>query len=148
MRSMMARKILWIIGMCFTALCILNGSLSAAAGTAKQVMPEGPYASPTPKYAFATTLKEQEAQLRSNALVQHFAKSREALASDPYRPAYHFVSPESSLNDPNGLSFWQGRRHLFYQAYPPDEFPDLEDIDKRRQHWGHANLAGGGQAHE
>jgi len=42
------------------------------------------------------------------------------------------------LNDPNGLCFWQGRWHLFYQAYPPDEFPDPRDINKRRQHWGHA----------
>jgi beta-fructofuranosidase len=42
------------------------------------------------------------------------------------------------LNDPNGLCFWQGRWHLFYQAYPPDEFPDPKDIKKRRQHWGHA----------
>jgi beta-fructofuranosidase len=42
------------------------------------------------------------------------------------------------LNDPNGLCFWQGRWHMFYQAYPPDEFPDPRDIKKRRQHWGHA----------
>jgi len=110
----------------------------AVAAAPKQVKPEGPHASPTPKYIFATTLKEQEEQLKSNALLQRFAESREALASDPYRPAHHFVSLESSLNDPNGLSFWQGRWHLFYQAYPPDEFPDLKDIGKRRQHWGHA----------
>ncbi|KAB2669799.1 MAG: glycoside hydrolase family 32 protein [Verrucomicrobia bacterium] len=67
-----------------------------------------------------------------------FAASRKRLASDPYRPGYHFVSPESQLNDPNGLCFWRGRWHLFYQAYPPDEFPDPRDISKRRQHWGHA----------
>jgi beta-fructofuranosidase len=42
------------------------------------------------------------------------------------------------MNDPNGLCFWQGRWHLFYQAYPPDEFPNPADIPKRRQHWGHA----------
>src|SRR5262245_40158983 len=119
----MARKLTWTSGACFTALCILNESSSAVAAAAKQVKPEGPYASPTPQYVFAATLKEQEAQLKANALVQRFAKSREALASDSYRPAYHFVSPESSLNDPNGLSFWQGRWHLFYQAYPPDESP-------------------------
>ena len=33
------------------------------------------------------------------------------------------------MNDPNGLCYWQGRWHLFYQAYPPED---------TRQHWGHA----------
>ena len=33
------------------------------------------------------------------------------------------------MNDPNGLCFWQGRWHLFYQGYPPED---------PRQHWGHA----------
>src|SRR5690606_25048674 len=41
----------------------------------------------------------------------------------------HFVSPESTLNDPNGLSYWKGNWHLFYQGYPPED---------PRQHWGHA----------
>lgn len=99
---------------------------------------KGPYPSRTPQYVFATTGAEQEAQLKNNPLILRFAASRKKLASDPYRPAYHFVSPENMLNDPNGLCFWQGRWHLFYQAYPPDEFPDPEDIKKRRQHWGHA----------
>jgi beta-fructofuranosidase len=48
---------------------------------------------------------------------------------DPHRPFYHYVNPEHRLNDPNGLCFWQGRWHLFYQAYPPED---------SRQHWGHA----------
>lgn len=99
---------------------------------------EDPYPSHTPKYLFADTLEEQEAQLKTNLLIHRFAESREKLSSDPYRPAYHFVSPESMLNDPNGLCLWQGRWHLFYQAYPPDEFPDSKDIKIRRQHWGHA----------
>ena len=51
------------------------------------------------------------------------------MADDPYRPIYHYVNPEGTLNDPNGLCFWQGRWHLFYQAYPPED---------PRQHWGHA----------
>jgi len=51
------------------------------------------------------------------------------LAADPHRPIYHYVNPEGRLNDPNGLCFWQGRWHLFYQAYPPED---------PRQHWGHA----------
>lgn len=64
-----------------------------------------------------------------NSLLQRFAQSRSKLAADPHRPLYHFVSPESTMNDPNGLCFWKGRWHLFYQAYPPEN---------PRQHWGHA----------
>jgi beta-fructofuranosidase len=74
-------------------------------------------------------LAEQEAQLRQNPTMARFAASRAAMAADPYRPLYHFVSPEGNLNDPNGLCFWQGRWHLFYQAYPPAN---------PRPHWGHA----------
>jgi beta-fructofuranosidase len=83
-------------------------------------------------------LAEQERQLATNPLMLRFAESRRRLSADRYRPTYHFVSPESQLNDPNGLCFWQGRWHLFYQAYPADEFPDPADIPRRRQHWGHA----------
>jgi beta-fructofuranosidase len=87
------------------------------------------FTSRVPKYDFADTLEAQEAQLETNPMMQRFAESRRTLASDPYRPAYHFVSPESTMNDPNGLCFWQGRWHLFYQGYPPED---------PRQHWGHA----------
>lgn len=87
------------------------------------------YTSRVPKFTFAATLEEQEEQLKTNPLILRFAESRKKMASDPYRPIYHFVSPESTLNDPNGLSFWQGRWHMFYQGYPPED---------RRQHWGHA----------
>ena len=51
------------------------------------------------------------------------------MAGDRYRPIYHYVNPEGNLNDPNGLAFWNGNWHLFYQAYPPED---------TRQHWGHA----------
>jgi beta-fructofuranosidase len=90
---------------------------------------EPPYLSPVPKFTFARTLAEQEAQLKDNPLLKRFAESRKRQAADPYRPIYHFVSPESRLNDPNGLCYWQGNWHLFYQAYPPED---------DRQHWGHA----------
>ena len=86
--------------------------------------------SKAPQYEFADNLPEQEAQLAANPMMARFAVSRRELASDPHRPLYHFVSPESTLNDPNGLSFWQGRWHLFYQGYPPE--------DAGRVHWGHA----------
>jgi len=87
------------------------------------------YTSKVPKYSFANTLEEQETQLITNPLLLRFKESRRQLARDPHLPIYHFVSPENSLNDPNGLCFWQDRWHLFYQGYPPED---------PRQHWGHA----------
>jgi beta-fructofuranosidase len=87
------------------------------------------HTSRVPKYTFADTLAEQEAQLAAHPMLERFAASRQALATDAHRPLYHYVSPESTMNDPNGLCFWQGRWHLFYQGYPPED---------PRQHWGHA----------
>lgn len=91
------------------------------------------------RYIFSATLEAQEAELERNPLLIQFAESRKRLAADRYCPIYHFFSPEGAMNDPNGLSFWQGRWHLFYQAYPIDETPDPEDADKPRQQWGHAH---------
>lgn len=87
------------------------------------------YTSRVPRFTFAKTLKEQEAQLKTNPLLRRFEESRKKMAGEPHRPIYHYVNPEHRLNDPNGLCFWQGRWHLFYQGYPPED---------PRQHWGHA----------
>lgn len=87
------------------------------------------YTSKVPHYTFAETLEEQEAQLATNPLLQRMNAARKAFEGEPHRPIYHYINPEHTLNDPNGLCFWQGRWHLFYQAYPPED---------PRQHWGHA----------
>ncbi len=81
-----------------------------------------------PYFTFPDTLEAQEAQLAGNPLMQRFRESRRALATDPFRPVYHFVSPESTMNDPNGLCYWREQWHLFYQAFPPED---------RRPYWGH-----------
>jgi len=86
------------------------------------------YTSLVPHYTFADTLEEQETQLATNPLLNRMLVARDAMAGDPHRPIYHYVNPEHTLNDPNGLCFWQGRWHMFYQAYPPED---------PRQHWGH-----------
>ena len=41
---------------------------------------------------------------------------REKFLNDPYRPGYHFVSPEGRCApfDPNAAIFWKGRYHLMY----------------------------------
>lgn len=55
---------------------------------------------------------------------------REALLGDPYRPGYHFVTPEGRCMpfDPNGAIFWKGRYHLFYIFQ-----------DARGHNWGHVS---------
>ena len=74
-----------------------------------------------PRYTFAETLEEQEKQLEANPLVLRMMAARREKAGDTHRPFYHYVNPENTLNDPNGLCHWQGRWHLFYQACPPDD---------------------------
>lgn len=110
---------------------ILIGLMIPVSGTVygQETDDETDYSSPVPQYTFPTTLEEQEEALRENPLMKRFEASRESLSDDPYRPIYHFVNPEGNLNDPNGLAFWNGNWHLFYQAYPPED---------PRQHWGHA----------
>ena len=87
------------------------------------------FTSKVPHYTFAETLEEQEEQLKTNPLMQRLNDYRKTYEGDPHRPIYHYINPEAMLNDPNGLCFWQGQWHLFYQAYPPED---------TRQHWGHA----------
>jgi len=55
---------------------------------------------------------------------------REKLLSDPFRPGYHFVTPEGSCMpfDPNGAFYWKGRYHLFYIFQ-----------DARGHNWGHVS---------
>ncbi|MFV1995404.1 MAG: glycoside hydrolase family 32 protein, partial [Verrucomicrobiales bacterium] len=110
------------------ALALPSQTPAAEAGSAVARTPAG-NVSKVPKYSFADTIDEQEKQLAENPLLARFAVSREQQLRDPHFPRYHYVSPENRLNDPNGLSFWQGRWHLFYQGYPPED---------PRQHWGHA----------
>jgi len=57
--------------------------------------------------------------LDQDAQKELFRRSRESLASDPYRPFYHFSPPGSDLHDAAGLCWWQGRYHLFYLFSTP-----------------------------
>ena len=86
------------------------------------------YISKVPKYIFSNRLREQEKELLNNDLLNRMIFNRSD-NKDNHKPIYHYVNPEGNMNDPNGLCFWKGNWHLFYQAYPPED---------PRQHWGHA----------
>ena len=56
------------------------------------------------------------------------ARAREVQRGEYMRPKYHFAAPLGRLNDPNGLCFFNGYWHLFYQNNRND----------RGWWWGHA----------
>jgi fructan beta-fructosidase len=58
-------------------------------------------------------------------------KLKDSLYHEPFRLQYHFSPKEHWLNDPNGMVYYKGIYHLFFQYHP-------YSISWGPMHWGHA----------
>ncbi len=60
-----------------------------------------------------------------------FEEKKSYTESELYRPNFHFTPKKGWMNDPNGMFYYNGYYHLFYQYYPDSNVWGP-------MHWGHA----------
>ena len=65
-------------------------------------------------------------------LIHQFVLSQaDSYYSEIYRPQFHFTPEKNWMNDPNGMVYFNGKYHLFYQYFP-------NGVVWGPMHWGHA----------
>ena len=80
------------------------------------------------KKQYPDNLDEQLTALEDDELMKLYRELRQKAAANRYRPIYHFTA-FNWIGDPNGLCYWQGKYHCFYQGHLPG---------MRGVCWGHA----------
>lgn len=63
--------------------------------------------------------------------VEAVSDGRPEYYSEAYRPQFHFTAQKNWINDPNGLVWYDGKYHMFFQYMPPHRPGAYKD-------WGHA----------
>jgi sucrose-6-phosphate hydrolase SacC (GH32 family) len=60
---------------------------------------------------------------------------------EPWRPQFHFSQPTLFMNDPNGLVYYDGEWHLFYQSRPGGGIVWGHAVSKDLLHWENLPIA-------
>ncbi len=82
-----------------------------------------------------STVTEQEGEQELEAVLTyrinvHRLKPDEVYYQEDYRGQYHYSVREGWANDPNGMVYYKGKYHLFYQFYDDKAWGPM--------HWAHA----------
>ena len=70
-------------------------------------------------------------EFQEQSVTAYTKENLKSFFDTPYREQYHFQAYKNWLNDPNGLCWFQGYYHMFYQMNPAFQGWD-------NMHWGHA----------
>lgn len=65
------------------------------------------------------------------ALAQSALEKLCARRGNAWYPIFHLAPPAGWMNDPNGLIYFNGRYHAFFQHHPASAY-------QGPMHWGHA----------